>query len=273
MIVEKVVSGEDESLRGKIDQFFESQRRIQQISNPSGSLSTGGLAEPKFNINETAFTDPWGTFTRSGCCSRRLSTSNKYRSTPKRWPSSASLHFHSLRQLADCERKHHLGHREPMARPQVGPRLRSKLLEPFDVRIRSRFTFCLLTRSSFDLWEEVNSSSFFTTAVQHRSLREGAALAEKLGQTDVISGYSTQADNILCFQQVHISYTTHQLSPVDRPFRPTKIPQAVTLPPTLAAVALELIPTPFSPLSTSLTQPQDVTLRRSNHAPMSPYPT
>ena len=52
----------------------------------------------------------------------------------------------------------------------------------------------------YDLWEEINSSSFFTTAVQHRSLREGASLANRLGQSS--STYSTQADNILCFLQV-----------------------------------------------------------------------
>lgn len=60
VITEKVVSGQDASLRGKIDQFFQSQKRIQQVSNPSGSVSTGGLGEPKFNIDETAFTDSWG---------------------------------------------------------------------------------------------------------------------------------------------------------------------------------------------------------------------
>ena len=101
-----------------------------------------------------------------------------------------------------------------MARPQVGPRLRSKLLEPFDVRFGHWLTFPLLTYSSFDLWEEINSSSFFTTAVQHRALREGVALAQTLGQTDVISGYNTQADNLLCFQQVLTSHTSFVDSPV-----------------------------------------------------------
>lgn len=55
---------------------------------------------------------------------------------------------------------------------------------------------------SFDLWEEVSSSSFFTTAVQHRALREGATLATAIGQTSVVSNYNAQAANILCFLQV-----------------------------------------------------------------------
>ena len=59
-------------------------------------------------------------------------------------------------------------------------------------------------RSRFDLWEEVSSSSFFTAAVQHRSLREGAALASQIGQTSVVQGYETQAANILCFMQVSL---------------------------------------------------------------------
>ena len=73
MIAEKVTSGEDISLRGKIDQFFESQELIQQVTNPSGSESSGGLGEPKFNIDETAFTGSWGTFSHS-CDSQHLLT-------------------------------------------------------------------------------------------------------------------------------------------------------------------------------------------------------
>jgi hypothetical protein len=57
-------------------------------------------------------------------------------------------------------------------------------------------------QSTFDLWEEIDSSSFFTTAVQHRALREGSALATAIGETSVVSGYTAQASNLFCFQQV-----------------------------------------------------------------------
>jgi len=60
----------------------------------------------------------------------------------------------------------------------------------------------LMQGSSFDLWEEVDSSSFFTSTVQHRALRQGSALATAIGQASVVSGYDDQADNILCFLQV-----------------------------------------------------------------------
>ena len=53
----------------------------------------------------------------------------------------------------------------------------------------------------FDLWEEIDSSSFWTSAVQHRALREGYALAQSINQASSVSSYPTQADNILCFMQ------------------------------------------------------------------------
>ena len=33
--------------------------KIQQVENSSGGISTGSLGEPKFNIDETAFTKDW----------------------------------------------------------------------------------------------------------------------------------------------------------------------------------------------------------------------
>lgn len=47
--------------------------------------------------------------------------------------------------------------------------------------------------------EEVSGSSFFTIAVQHRALVEGATFASQVGQS--CSGCSSVAPQILCFQQ------------------------------------------------------------------------
>jgi len=56
----------DGSMRSLIDFFVTAEGHIQQVTNPSGSVSTGGLGEPKFMINETAFTGPWGRPQRGG---------------------------------------------------------------------------------------------------------------------------------------------------------------------------------------------------------------
>lgn len=50
-----------------------------------------------------------------------------------------------------------------------------------------------------DLWEEVNSMSFFTVANQHRSLVEGSAFASRVGAS--CSWCDSQAPQILCYMQ------------------------------------------------------------------------
>ncbi|KAF8893880.1 glucoamylase [Infundibulicybe gibba] len=169
-IIDQFTLGLDTTLRPQIDNFVAAQKIIQQVSNPSGSVSSGGLGEPKFNIDETAFTGAWG---------------------------------------------------HPLSRPQRdGPALRSNALITWAnyllahnnasyvtgtlwpiIKLDLDYVSSSWNQSTFDLWEEVSSSSFFTTAVQHRSLRQGIALANAIGQTSVVSGYTTQANNLLCFLQ------------------------------------------------------------------------
>jgi hypothetical protein len=59
-LIHRFTTGQDTTLRSLIDLYFSAQQALQQVSNPSGTVTTGGLAEPKFNINGTAFTGPWG---------------------------------------------------------------------------------------------------------------------------------------------------------------------------------------------------------------------
>jgi hypothetical protein len=54
VITDLYTHGLDNSLRGLIDAFASSQARIQQVTNPSGSITTGGLGEPKFQVNEVS---------------------------------------------------------------------------------------------------------------------------------------------------------------------------------------------------------------------------
>lgn len=52
--------------------------------------------------------------------------------------------------------------------------------------------------TGFDLWEEVEGSSYFTTQSQYKALIQGAELAAELGET--CTGCD-QAPNVLCFAQ------------------------------------------------------------------------
>ena len=58
--------GRDTTLRPHIDNYVTSQIQQQQVSNPSGTVSTGGLGEPKFHIDLSAFTGGWGRPQRDG---------------------------------------------------------------------------------------------------------------------------------------------------------------------------------------------------------------
>lgn len=57
----------DTDLLDVIVEYIDAQAYIQKVSNPSGDLSSGaGLGEPKFNVDETAYTGSWGRPQRDG---------------------------------------------------------------------------------------------------------------------------------------------------------------------------------------------------------------
>jgi hypothetical protein len=64
--VDDLVAG-DTSVESQIRDYVGAQAVIQGIGNPSGGFSDGsGLGEPKFNVDETAFTGAWGRPQRDG---------------------------------------------------------------------------------------------------------------------------------------------------------------------------------------------------------------
>ncbi|TFK62257.1 glucoamylase [Pluteus cervinus] len=165
-LINEFTSGRDTTLRSQIDNYVGSTQQIQQIPNPSGTVTTGGLGEPKFNINETAFTEPWGRPQRDGPALR-----------------ASALILWADFLLSENNASYVVNTLWPL------------------IQLDIDYVAGNWNQSTFDLWEEVDSSSFFTTAVQHRSLRLGSSLASAIGQTSVVSGYTSQAANILCFLQ------------------------------------------------------------------------
>ncbi|KAH0589145.1 Glucoamylase [Termitomyces sp. J132] len=164
-LIDQFTHGQDTTLRPSIENYIAAQTILQQVSNPSGNVSTGGLGEPKFNIDLTAFTGSWGRPQRDGPALRAtaLITWANYLLSTNNTSGAASLW---------------------------------SILELDLDYVASNWN-----ETTFDLWEEVSSSSFFTTAVQHRALRQGATLATALGQTSSADTYTAEADNALCFLQ------------------------------------------------------------------------
>ncbi|KAK0441631.1 glucoamylase [Armillaria borealis] len=164
-LIDQYTLGLDTTLRTEIDNFVSAETIQQQVSNPSGSVSSGGLGEPKFNIDLSAFTGAWGRPQRDGPALR-----------------STALITYANWLIANGNTSYVSSTLWPVIKLDLG------------------YVVSFWNQTGFDLWEEVSSSSFFTTAVQHRSLREGAALATALGDT-AATQYTTQAANILCFLQ------------------------------------------------------------------------
>lgn len=65
MLVDTFIAGEA-SLQPTIENYINAQARLQNVCNPSGCLSTGGLGEPKYNVDITQFTGSWGRPQRDG---------------------------------------------------------------------------------------------------------------------------------------------------------------------------------------------------------------
>ena len=65
MLVDTFIAG-DTALQSHIQDYIGAQAVLQTVCNPSGCLSTGGLGEPKFNVDETEFTGAWGRPQRDG---------------------------------------------------------------------------------------------------------------------------------------------------------------------------------------------------------------
>lgn len=48
------------ALQETIHEYISSQARIQLLNTRSGGLSSGGLGEPKYRVDETPYNEDWG---------------------------------------------------------------------------------------------------------------------------------------------------------------------------------------------------------------------
>ncbi|EON64555.1 hypothetical protein W97_03788 [Coniosporium apollinis CBS 100218] len=162
-LVDRFIAG-DQSLKAKIDDYVSAQAYLQTVSNPSGRPETGGLGEPKFNVDRTAFTGSWGRPQRDG---------------PALRATALIVYAQWLVANGDTAR----------AANTVWPVISKDLF----------YVSRNWNQTGFDLWEEINGSSFFTLAASHRALVEGNALAGKLGKP--CDQCTAQAPEVLCFLQ------------------------------------------------------------------------
>ncbi|KAJ4293534.1 hypothetical protein N0V90_008817 [Kalmusia sp. IMI 367209] len=168
MVVDEFLHG-NQDVQSKIRDYIKAQAILQTVSNPSGALGSGrGLGEPKYYANLTRFNGDWGRPQRDGPALRATALITYSRYLLSTGIDSDKTEANTIWAVVQN-----------------------------DLNYVAQYW----NQTGFDLWEEVDGSSFFTTAVQHRALVEGAALGKQLEQD--VSAYESQAPNVLCFLQAY----------------------------------------------------------------------
>lgn len=186
-LIDRFTSGRDPSRLPLILEYVTSQSVLQNTANPSGAAGGLGLGEPKFNIDETAFTGSWGR-------PQRVRHTPTFHLTPTNIfiKDGPALRTTALITLSNWFIS------------QNNASYVTSTLWPM-IELDLNYVSTYWNQATFDLWEELYGQSFFTTAVQHRALREGVALATTLGQSgSSISNWASAADGVLCFLQVRM---------------------------------------------------------------------
>ncbi|KAL8627892.1 hypothetical protein Q9189_006421 [Teloschistes chrysophthalmus] len=164
VLIDMLIDG-DTSLQPIVEEYISAQATLQAVASPSGDLTDGtGLGEPKFEVNFTAFTGPWGRPQRDGPALRATALI-----TYSQWLLSKG------------------GNDSNRVDSTIWPIISNDL----------NYVGQYWNSTGFDLWEEVDGSSFFATAVQHRALVEGQTLAKRIGKT--CAACESQTPQVLCF--------------------------------------------------------------------------
>lgn len=125
-----------------------------------------GLGEPKFELNNSAFTGPWGRPQNDGPATRAITL----------------MEFATayLAKSGDIN--------------TVKAKIYDSTAHPLDAPVMKDLLFVAnnWTAPSFDLWEEEEADHFYTRMVQRRALVLGAAFATKMGDSATASKLSAQ---------------------------------------------------------------------------------
>ena len=123
-----------------------------------------GLGEPKFNVDGSGYTGPWGRPQNDGPALRAISI----------------IRFARI-LLRDGEQDYVI----------------KKLYNSGSVIKKDlEYTAREWTKPNFDLWEEVKGMHFYTLLVQHTALQEGAKMAREFRDDEAASRYEAEANKI-----------------------------------------------------------------------------
>ncbi|QRW22993.1 glycoside hydrolase family 15 protein [Rhizoctonia solani] len=170
VLIDIWADGRDDSLLPGIYDWVSSQGRLQKTPNLTGNLTTGGLGETGFNIDESVYTGPGGRPQHDNPALR----------------SSSMIDFaNGLLTRNGRTGRHYV---ESSIWPIV-------ILDLDYVAYHWNVT-------GFNTWEEASA----LISAQIRGLKQGADLAKTLGKEEKYHFWNEQADNALCFFQADIDF-------------------------------------------------------------------
>ncbi|MBS1963759.1 MAG: glycoside hydrolase family 15 protein [Bdellovibrionales bacterium] len=157
------------SARNSLMDYALFSEKNQRTNNPSGNAYDYGVGEPKFNMNGSAYNEPWGRPQNDGPALRVL----------------------ALLGLADDLMMG--GQKEFVFKHLYAPEMPAHTVIKADLEFVSHHW----QDTSFDLWEEVRGDHFYTRIAQWRALDEGADFAKRMGDPNAASFYKQQARAVM----------------------------------------------------------------------------
>ncbi|CAD6903866.1 unnamed protein product [Tilletia controversa] len=177
VVIDSYIKGQHGVTRSLIDNWVGAEYVHQR--NAMGSSSS--LGEPKFNADGSLFTGPWGRPQNDGP---------------------------ALRATALMKYARTIGLSDPLIASKL---YKSDLSQPSLIKSDLEYVAHHWQDPTFDLWEEVQATHFFTLAVQRRALAEGAEFATAMKDPGAASYYTQQASAIQSKLQTFWNASSHRI--------------------------------------------------------------
>lgn len=195
-----------EQVESSLKDYVIFSRSNQTTKNPSGDQSSGGLGEPKFNMDGSAYWQSWGRPQNDGPALRAIVLIDFAQYLIKKGETAwVTRHLY-----------------------------RSELPAATVIKADLEYTAHHWMEKSFDLWEESEGDHFYTRMSQWRALAKGAEFARLMGDLGAADFYAKQASQVLNSLQTfwldaekRIVVTTRETGGID--WKKSKIDVAVVL--------------------------------------------
>jgi glucoamylase len=171
MLYDKSTAQQDRDFYLRLLKNYADFSRSNQITTNSKSEPGRGIGEPKFNLNGSAFDQPWGRPQDDGPALRTL----------------------VLTRLANSLLDGGQADAVAFAKNRLYD---SQLPTSSVIKTDLEYVSTIWPKTCFDPWEEVRGHHFFTRLIQRRALVEGAKLADRLNDGGAATQYRKQAKDL-----------------------------------------------------------------------------